>query len=72
MPGLIIKLKFRVRYVHNGQALRFSTNAKQFLWNFSWEKFRFGISVLNDQTFIEKQTSVGIDLSYLVQLELSN
>ena len=28
----------------------------------------FGISVLNDQTFIEKQTSVGIDLSYLVQL----
>jgi hypothetical protein len=27
----------------------------------------FGISVLNDQTFIEKQTSVGIDLSYLVQ-----
>ena len=28
----------------------------------------FGISVLNDQTFIEQQTSVGIDLSYLVKL----
>lgn len=28
----------------------------------------FGISVLNEETFIEKQTSVGIDLSYLVKL----
>tara|TARA_R110000868_G_scaffold162453_5_gene393755 strand:- start:521 stop:1408 length:888 start_codon:yes stop_codon:yes gene_type:complete len=27
-----------------------------------------GISVLNEETFIEKQTSVGIDLSYLVKL----
>ncbi len=28
----------------------------------------FGISILNNETFIEKQTSVGIDLSYLVKL----
>jgi type IX secretion system PorP/SprF family membrane protein len=28
----------------------------------------FGVSVLNEETFIERQTSVGIDLSYLVKL----
>ena len=28
----------------------------------------FGISVMNEETFIEKLTSVGIDLSYLVKL----
>jgi hypothetical protein len=50
------------------EALKILHKRKQFLWNFSWENLGFGISVLNDQTFIRKQTSVGIDLSYLVQL----
>jgi hypothetical protein len=55
---------------HNGRKFKDSPQTQSSFFGTSLGKnLGFGISVLNDQTFIEKQTSVGIDLSYLVQLE---
>tara|TARA_R110002126_G_scaffold267123_1_gene410552 strand:- start:632 stop:1519 length:888 start_codon:yes stop_codon:yes gene_type:complete len=49
-----------VRDAPNTQAVSFGTPIGKNLG--------IGISVLNEETFVEKQTSVGIDLSYLVKL----
>lgn len=49
-----------VKEAPNAQAVSFGTPIGKNLG--------IGISVLNEETFIEKQTSVGVDLSYLVKL----